>query len=226
MGSISLLILAAVAGFLFYQLRSVLGQTPHDKNKQQPHEKKTSALYERFNKKPDTIIDIVPLPDDNNHKFIKESADVNRDDILDTLHKIKVRYSAFDLNQFIDGAKGAYDMILESFNTGLPDTIKAYISSDIYDNYRKLLDGYQEKNYHYETIVTRIDKAVITLAQTNEVSARISVELSAYNISVLKDAAGNIIQGDPDNVVAVTDVWTFERHYSTNNPAWIVVAVS
>jgi predicted lipid-binding transport protein (Tim44 family) len=226
MGFISLLILAAVAGFLFYQLRSVLGQTPYDKNKRLADEKKTNALHERFTKKKDTVVDMIKLPDDYEHRFIKASTDVNRDEIIDTLNKIKARYSGFDLNQFIDGAKGAYDMILESFNRGLPEDIKTYISDDIYNNYRQLLDNYKEKNYQYETIVTRIDKAVITSVQTNEVSARISVELSAYNISVLKDETGKIIQGDPDNVVAVTDIWTFERDYSTHNPAWRVVAVS
>ena len=225
MGSLSLLILAAVAGFLFYQLRSVLGQTPHDKNKNTKTSKKSHSLSDRFNPKKDNILDITKASDDYEHRFIKVSPDINRDDIIQTLNKIKIRYDNFDLNKFIEGAKGAYDMILESFNKNLPEEIKIYMSEDIYHNYRHLLDSYAEKNYKFETVVTRIDKAVITSVQTNEVSARITVELSAYNISCLKDETGTIIQGDPDNVMPVIDIWVFERHYSADNSAWTVVAI-
>jgi predicted lipid-binding transport protein (Tim44 family) len=226
MGSISLLILAAVAGFLFYQLRSVLGQAPQDKNKNVPDAKKTSSLSDRFIPQKDNIVDITKSSEDYEHRFIKVSPDINRDDIIQMLKKIKARYHNFDLNKFIEGAKGAYDMILESFNKNLPEEIKIYMSDDIYNNYRQLLDGYAEKNYKFETVVTRIEKAVITSVQTNEVSARITVELSAYNISCLKDETGNIIQGDPDNVTPVVDIWVFERLYTAHNSAWTVVAVA
>ncbi len=225
MGLISLLILAAVAGFLFYQLRGMLGQTPYDTKKRQQEKQKNHTLENQPNQTKDVIIDMIKIPDDYEHRFIKASPDIDRDSILETLNQIKIRYTEFDLNKFIEGAKGAYDMILESFNRDLPEDIKVFINNDIYNNYRKLLDEYKEKNYKYETVVTRIDKAVITSVETNEVYARISVEFDAYNISVLKDNTGTIIQGDPDNVIAVHDIWTFERHYNTNTPAWIVVAV-
>jgi predicted lipid-binding transport protein (Tim44 family) len=229
MGSISLLILAAVAGFLFYQLRSVLGQTPYDKDKKPQEVKKTNTLHDRFKtSKPskDVIVDMSTLSEDYQHPFIKTTSDSHRDDIIQTLNKIKARYDAFDLHKFIDGAKGAYDMILESFNKNLPEDIKNYVSEDIYNNYRRLLDDYALKNYQFQTVVTRIGNVLITAAHTNEVSAKITVEINAYNISCLKDENDKIIQGDPDNVSPVVDIWVFERLYSATTPAWSVISVA
>jgi predicted lipid-binding transport protein (Tim44 family) len=227
MGSISLLILAAVAGFLFYQLRSVLGQTPYDKNQKPQDTKKSKTLNHRFDKKnSDTIIDISPLSEDVQYQYIKASSDTERDDIIQTLNKIKARYDGFDMDKFIQGSKGAYDMILESFNNNLPEDIKNYMSDDIYNNYRNLLDDYTARNYQFQTIVTRIDKVLITAAYTNEVSAKITVEINAYNISCLKDKNDTIIQGDPDNIVPVVDMWVFERLYSAKTPAWTLINVA
>ncbi|MFT6083960.1 MAG: putative lipid-binding transport protein (Tim44 family) [Alphaproteobacteria bacterium] len=231
---ISLLILAAIAGFLFYQLRSVLGQTPPDHAKKTPASKKQSnTLYDHFLKKDqkkdqktEKAADVIAMPHNSEHRFIKANADINRDDIIKTFNNIKMRYPDFDLNRFVDGAKGAYDMILDSFNRGLPEDIKDYMSDDIYQGYRKLLDDYTDKNYTYQTIVTRIEQAMVVSANTDEVSAKITVEFQAHNISSLKDEDGAIIQGDPDAVVAVTDIWVFERQYSTNNPSWLVTAIS
>lgn len=234
MSNIALLILAAVAGFLFYQLRSVLGQTPYDKDKrpQNPAPQspaKDNSLYDRFKQKPDslkdTVIDITATSADYQHKFIKTASETKRDEIIQTLNKIKIRYDSFDLHKFLDGAKGAYDMILDSFNKDLPISVKNYMSEEIYNNYRKLLDDYVQKNYHFETVVTKIDKVLIVDAFTNEATAKITVEIHAFNISCLKDSEGNILQGNPDNVTPVVDMWVFERPYSATTPAWILTSV-
>lgn len=223
MGIISLLILAAVAGFLFFQLRSVLGQTPHDKTTYT----KKSDLQKYFEKK-DTKpkAEIVTLSTGHTHNLIKKSDNIDQNQITQTLNDIKSKYSAFDIKEFVEGAKKAYEMILDAFNKDLPEDVKDFISDDLYQSYRKLLDSYKEKNYSYQTIVTRIDDAVIVLAESDNHHAKIRLEINAQNISVLSDQNGNIIQGDPDHVSAVTDTWTFERSYSSSSPAWIVTSVS
>ena len=166
------------------------------------------------------------VPNDEEYlPYIKESNEEEKSSILNTLKEIKSRYPAFEIKKFIEGSKGAYDMILESFNKDLPENIKNFVSNDIYNSYRKLLDSYKEKKFTYETIVTRIDNIMILSAETDYISAKIKVELTAHNISVLKDEAGKVIQGDPDNVIAVTDIWVFEREYSSQSPIWIVTKV-
>jgi predicted lipid-binding transport protein (Tim44 family) len=228
MNIISLLILAAIAGFLFYQLRSVLGQTPPKNTNKSLSKKETPTLCDQFFKKTkiqDQDESNVQMPKNFEHRFIKSINDTDVHQIIDSLNKIKIKYAEFDLNKFIDGAKGAYDMILESFNNNLPENIKNYLSDEIYKGYRSLLDDYANKNYRYQTIVTRIEQAMVISAETNEVSAKITVEFQSHNISSLTNNEGVIIQGNPDTVVAVTDIWVFERNYSSNNASWIVTAI-
>jgi predicted lipid-binding transport protein (Tim44 family) len=228
MDTISLLILTAIAGFLFYQLRSVLGQTPPPKDKEKSlSRKKMTSLYDNLKKSEKSLnnADIVQMPKNFEHRFIKVSLEANFDTVIDSLNKIKLKYPEFDLNKFIEGSKKAYDMILESFNNNLPEDIKNYLNDDIYAGYRHLLDDYANKNYHYQTIVTRIEQAMVTSVETNDISAKITVEFKSHNISSLTDNEGNVIQGDPNNVVAVTDIWVFERYYSSNNSSWIVVSI-
>ena len=222
---ISLLILISVAGFLFYQLRSVLGQVPYEKNNKLKDNQKVIELKGYFKQK---ITDLPTNKHSNDEEYlpyIKESNEEEKSSILNTLKEIKSRYPAFEIKKFIEGSKGAYDMILESFNKDLPENIKNFVSNDIYNSYRKLLDSYKEKKFTYETIVTRIDNIMILSAETDYISAKIKVELTAHNISVLKDESGKVIQGDPDNVIAVTDIWVFEREYNSQSPIWIVTKV-
>jgi len=169
---------------------------------------------------------IVSMPDSLEHRLIKPSSENNAETIQNNLNAIKTRYTDFDLHQFIEGAKGAYDMILESFNHNLPEDIKDYLGTNIYEEYKKLFTNYQDKNYTYNIIVTRIEKASVISATTTEAKASIQVEFHAQNISFLKDADDAIIDGNQDTVKAVTDIWTFERSYSATDAKWIVTDIS
>jgi predicted lipid-binding transport protein (Tim44 family) len=43
-------------------------------------------------------------------------------------------------------------------------------------------------------------------------------------ISVTRDRSGTVIDGSPDKVTEVTDVWTFARDVSSRDPNWKLVA--
>ena len=224
MNNIALLILALIAGFLFYQLRSVLGQTPYDakeRNKKR-QESRPSADYLKEVKPNDTIVE-QPISMTTNHKFIKGTTK-KKEEITNTLNQIKDNYKEFQLLDFIDGSKTAYNMIISSFEKDSLNDIADYVSSDILNEFKELRQNYNDKNYKYTNAITSIESAIIENAVINNKTAQITVEIKSQNVISLEDADGNILHGDPKQIKTVTDVWTFERPFTSSSPAWVLIS--
>ena len=75
-----------------------------------------------------------------------------------------------------------------------------------------------------ETRFVSIDKAEITAADMRGKSAQITVRFVSQLVSVTRDRNGAVIDGNPDKVTDVTDVWTFARDVSSRDPNWKLVA--
>ncbi len=54
--------------------------------------------------------------------------------------------------------------------------------------------------------------------------ARVTARFVTEQVNALKDAEGAIVEGDPANVVKVSDIWTFCRNTKSRNPNWLLVA--
>ena len=55
-------------------------------------------------------------------------------------------------------------------------------------------------------------------------AAQVTVRFVSQLISVTRDKAGNVIEGNPEKVIDVTDVWTFARDLASRDPNWKLVA--
>ena len=78
-----------------------------------------------------------------------------------------------------------------------------------------------------ETVESRfvaIEKSDITGAELRNRVAQITVRFVSQLISVTHDKAGTVIEGNPEKVTDVTDVWTFARDLSSRDPNWKLVA--
>jgi predicted lipid-binding transport protein (Tim44 family) len=42
-------------------------------------------------------------------------------------------------------------------------------------------------------------------------------------VNVTRDSAGAIVEGDPNRVATVTDIWTFARNTRARDPNWMLV---
>ncbi|MEM6602730.1 MAG: Tim44/TimA family putative adaptor protein [Pseudomonadota bacterium] len=240
MNMIALLILAVVAGFLFYNLRSVLGQTPYDPKKRNQERKNyresedaslfpsssesdTDMQDDYFAPKAPQEEDIHPVTVSAHHRFIAGPKE-NQEKITAILNEIKEKYPAFHLNKFIDGAKSAYNMIISAFEQNTLDEVKDFISADIYKEFSELRALYAEKKYDYTNVITTIESVIIKDAVCGAKDATLTIEIKSQNVMSLKDENGEIIHGDPDHVHVVTDIWTMQRDFTSSSPAWILIA--
>jgi len=126
----------------------------------------------------------------------------------------------FSSAYFMDGAKAAYSMILEAFASGDHDQLKSLLTPDVYKVYDKAIKDREAENLTQVTDLGRLRKANIKDAECKGKKAKISVLYEADLTSALMDGEGNVVQGDPDVLSSISEVWTFERDLKSSDPNW------
>jgi predicted lipid-binding transport protein (Tim44 family) len=130
----------------------------------------------------------------------------------------------FDARAFIDGAKVAYEMIVTAFARGDRKTLKNLLSRDVFDGFERAITERERRGEKAETTFVSIDKAEIAGVEARNRVAQITVRFLSKLITATRDAAGKVVDGSPEAVVDVTDVWTFARALGTRDPNWQLVA--
>jgi predicted lipid-binding transport protein (Tim44 family) len=219
------LILAGVAIFVLWRLRSVLGQRtgnerpPMSINKPAPEAANANVLEFPQNKSgSDKIIDAEPL------KPVWEGFAAEGSVLATALEKLAKADSAFLPNTFLSGAKLAYEMVVEAFASGDKPTLKNLLSRDVFDGFSKVIDGRQQAGEKLTFQFVGFEKAEIMAASLNDKRASVTVKFFSQMISSTYDKAGTLIDGDPKEIKDVTDVWSFERDVTQKDPNWRVVS--
>jgi len=131
---------------------------------------------------------------------------------------------SFDAKHFVAGARAAYEMIVLAYAEGDRRTLKNLLSRDVYEGFEAAIREREGKGETVETKFVAIDKSDITGAELRGRMAQITVRFVSQLISVTRDKSGNVIEGNPEKVTDVTDVWTFARDLSSRDPNWKLVA--
>lgn len=131
---------------------------------------------------------------------------------------------SFTPKSFIEGAKLAYEMIIDAFAKGDKAALKNLLSKDVFDGFARVIDERASLGQRVESRFVGIEKAVLRQAGLAGRKASITMEFVSELISATYDKAGEVVEGDPREIREVTDVWTFERDISSRNPNWKLVA--
>jgi predicted lipid-binding transport protein (Tim44 family) len=130
----------------------------------------------------------------------------------------------FDAKHFVAGARAAYEMIVLAYAEGDRRALKNLLSREVYDGFEAAIRDRESKGETVETRFVAIDKSDITAAELRGRTAHVTVRFVSQLISVTRDKSGNVIEGNPEKVTDVTDVWTFARDLSSRDPNWKLVA--
>jgi len=118
---------------------------------------------------------------------------------------------SFDPERFVAGATSAYRMILEAFWSGRTDGMDGLVSDEVQDNFAAAIearDGEQLDNR-----ILGIDAATITGAELVGQMAEVTVRF-----------VSRIATPDNDQPAETADIWTFSRHVTSPDPAWLLIA--
>lgn len=136
--------------------------------------------------------------------------------------------SSFDPEKFIAGAKTAYEMIVMAFAAGNRKLLKDLLSGEVYEGFVGAISEREARGEQIDQSFVGIDSADIIEAEMKGGIASITVRFASQLISATRDNSGEVIEGDPQRIKEVTDIWTFSRDVSTpraaSNPNWKLVA--
>jgi predicted lipid-binding transport protein (Tim44 family) len=226
------IIFLALAVFIFLRLRNVLGQRtgserpPYDR----PARNVVQGPQDNNNNNvvpvPGAVIDQAPLaptaevmPPTDRWKGLTEPGTP----LALGLDAIAAQDSSFDPRHFISGARSAYEMIVLAFANGDRRALKDLLSSEVYDSFEAVIKDREKREQKTETRFVSIDKAELVGAESREKSAQLTIRFVSQMISVTRDKAGTIVDGNPDKVTDITDVWTFARDTTSRDPNWKLV---
>jgi predicted lipid-binding transport protein (Tim44 family) len=131
---------------------------------------------------------------------------------------------AFDAIHFLSGARTAYEMIVLAYAQVDRRTLRNLLAHEVYEGFEAAIRERESKGETLESRFVAIEKSDITGVELRNRMAQITVRFVSQLISVTRDKAGTVIEGTPEKVIDVTDVWTFARDLSSRDPNWKLVA--
>ncbi|MGW5958631.1 Tim44/TimA family putative adaptor protein [Methylorubrum thiocyanatum] len=130
----------------------------------------------------------------------------------------------FDPRAFLEGAKGAYETIVTAFAKGDRKTLRALLSREVCEGFERAISEREKRRETAETTFISIDKAEIAAVEVKNRAAQITVRFLSNLITATRDADGKVIDGNAETGVEVPDVWTFARTLGSRDPNWQLVA--
>jgi predicted lipid-binding transport protein (Tim44 family) len=217
---LEIILFAMVAGFLVLRLRSVLGRrTGHERRRPDPISARAAAEEARER---DTV---VPMPERARASGREETAASNsKTDALGGIAQIRAVDRTFDSNEFLQGARRAFEMIVEAFAKGDSNALRPLLSDEVFAQFDGAIRSREEARQTLATTLVGIREAEIADAGVEDRTAQVTVKFVTEQINVTRDVEGRVVEGDPSAVTVVTDIWTFARKTSSRDPNWLLVA--
>lgn len=212
---IQLLVLAGIAIFLILRLRSVLGTREGFEKPPAP----LSPPEGRGRRRDFEVIDGGPDRDITDH--VAEGSDAAK-----ALAQMKQVEPDFSVSDFLQGARGAYEMILTAFDKGELDKIRPFLGEDVYDSFAAVVAERKERGLTVTTAFLGLRELSLHGAEYDGTTkeAEITVRMVGELISSARDGAGQVVEGNPKSARKQRDVWTFARSMGSNDPNWQLIA--
>ena len=140
--------------------------------------------------------------------------------------KNKLEKADFDekaKEDFLKGAKIAYETIITNFASGNLKSIKYLLEQKVFDQFNEALKEKKSKGYKSETTFIGISSASIKEHNTLNNIIEVTVDYVSEIISCVKDRDNKILSGDPEKVRKVFDTWKFSKDPRSNNPNWLLI---
>jgi predicted lipid-binding transport protein (Tim44 family) len=130
---------------------------------------------------------------------------------------------SFDVARFLEGAKAAYRLILESFWKGDLEAVRSHVDDHVYETFAASVDQRSKDGLVLDNRLVTIDQAVIAEASADRAVAIVTVRFEADIAAVTRNAGGEVVAGSLSDAVQTRDLWTFRRDISSRDPNWLLI---
>ena len=208
-----IVILALVALFIGLRLYSVLGErTGHE---QQPILKPADPDA-RVQPRPAQPAAAAPATQDDGDMAYLPMAGPG-------VRAILAADPSFDVARFLDGAKAAYQMILEAFWKGEMDVLKGHVDDHIFETFSGAVEQRNKDGLKLDNRLVAVEQAVISEAALERGIALVTVRFEADIAAVTRNSQGEVVAGSLSDAVQTRDLWTFRRDTGSRDPNWLLI---
>lgn len=214
---IQLLVLAGIAVFLILRLRSVLGT--REGFEKPPVPKQPDAEPHAARRQDFEVIEGGIDRDITDH--VPEGSDSAK-----ALAAMKMAEPGFNVTEFLSGARGAYEMILMAFEKGDLSDVSGFLSPEVLESFNEVIKVREEQGLTIEANFVGVRELSLQEATFDRdlKEAELTVKFVGELTSVVRNAEGAIVEGNPNEIKRQRDVWTFARIMGASDPNWQLVA--
>ena len=212
---LQIFILAAVALFLFWRLRAVLGS-------REGFEKSLKDMKEPSDVK--AIKNTIDQPNKNNPDddicdYVEENSKS-----AEAFKKMKEFNGDFSVNKFVSGAKMAYEIILMAFEKGDIEKLGTLLEKKVFTSFKSVIDERKKNGFIVDAkFIGMRDIRIIDASFSSKTKvADVTLSFKSEITIVVKDRQGNIIEGHPDDIKKQKDTWVFTKNLSEKSPIWLL----
>ena len=212
---LQIFILAAVAVFLFWRLRAVLGS-------REGFEKSIKDMKEPGDVQAIKNIKDQPNknnPDDDIFDYVEENSKS-----AEAFKKMKEFNGDFSVNKFVSGAKMAYEIILMAFEKGDIEKLGTLLEKKVFTSFKSVIDKRKKNGFLVDArFIGMRDIRIIDASFSSKTKvADVTLSFKSEITIVVKDRQGNIIEGHPDDIKKQKDTWVFTKNISEKSPIWLL----
>jgi len=210
MNAIELVILAAIAAFILYRLFSVLGQ-------------KTG--YQGTQSSQDNVVPLRPDLEAEINEPRREEKNIPTH-LMDSIESIKKMDPSFTYAGFVEGATVAFEMIIDAYAKGDKKTLKSLLNQDIFQAFKQTIEEREKEGKVLDTTLIKIESVDVNEINVNKNVAEATVQFVTEQILLIRDQAGEILEGNPNQIDQNIDTWAFQRDLKSDNPNWSLIKTS
>ena len=213
---IEILVLIAIAGVVLFRLKSVIGTRTG-------HEGPTETVRRQQNgadaaARPGPVA-VPDLPDDDEEVFANVPEGSHA--ALEAIRRVE---PGFDIDGFVDGGRGAYEMILMAYEEGDRETLQNLLAPDVFQAFQSGIAAREEAGLRVDARFIGVKEARVeeVAFDTDANIADVTVRFVGELITAVRDAENRVVEGDPNEVRRQTDIWTFSREMGSVDPNWLL----
>ncbi len=229
---IDIILFAMIAAFLILRLRNVLGRRDgHEGKYRDPFRPADPGEAHGDGQGAEQNDNVVQLPDRaEDAAFQQQEAETvaamagGDARLAAGITEIRVADPSFNSEDFLVGARVAFEMVLGAYATGDRQALGNLLSPEVLSNFVRAIDEREEAGQTMEDTLVGIRKADIVEAEMDGDIAMVTVKFVSEQVNVVRDAEGQIASGNPNEVADVIDFWTFARDTRERDPNWLLVA--
>ena len=197
---LSLILLMGLSAFIIYKLVDILGR--EEVRGETEWIESITHLFGKKDSEPqkakDADFEVIP-PEE-------ASLPSNIRTIFETLRK---EDKGFNAKFFIDGVKKAFEMIVDAVNNYHVDVLKELLNRSLYQSFNSELRKRFSEGPKYEVTLVKIKNVEILDAYIKGEMVYIKVKIDSQQIILTKDKDGKVIDGKADEILDISDIWTF-----------------